>query len=244
MIQDLHSHTYHSYCGKDSPEDIIKNAIDSGIDVVGISDHYYGIVLNRPNFVYESHENMVWLHTRALRSYYEHIKCLAEKYKDYIDVRCGIEITCMDLGYTMIPDGVDISYFDYCLIEYIDTKGYVIDDLFAFAKRCACKCTGVAHTDLIKYAVSKGISPKDFFIKMAEEDIFWELNVNYDSIHKYREHEYVKEFFRDENIVNLIKETGVKVSVGFDGHNLEDYDAQRVKEACTRLKELSVEMVK
>ena len=27
MLQDLHSHTYYSYCGKDSPEDVIKNAI-------------------------------------------------------------------------------------------------------------------------------------------------------------------------------------------------------------------------
>ena len=94
---------------------------------------------------------------------------------------------------------------------------------------------------ILNVSVEKGMSESNV---MAEEDIFWELNVNYDSIHKYREHEYVKEFFRDENIVNLIKETGVKVSVGFDGHNLEDYDAQRVKEACTRIEELSVEMVK
>ena len=78
---------------------------------------------------------------------------------------------------------------------------------------------------------------------MAEEDIFWELNVNYDSIHKYREHEYVKEFFRDENIVNLIKETGVKVSVGFDGHNLEDYDGKRVKQACLKLEEMGMNVI-
>ena len=47
MIQDIHSHTYYSYCGKDSPEDVIKNAIASGIDIVGISDHYYGIVMSK-----------------------------------------------------------------------------------------------------------------------------------------------------------------------------------------------------
>ena len=48
MLQDLHSHTYYSYCGKDSPEAVIKNAIDKGLDVVGICDHYYGIVMSRP----------------------------------------------------------------------------------------------------------------------------------------------------------------------------------------------------
>ena len=243
MIQDLHSHTYYSYCGKDSPEDVIKNAIAEGIDVVGISDHYYGIVINRPGFVYENHEYMMWLHNRALRSYYEHIKCLAEKYKDHIDVRCGIEISCMDLGYTFLPDGVDVSFFDYCLIEYIDTKESVVDDLFAFAKRIGCKNTGVAHTDLIAYAKSKGISAEEFFNDMAEQNIFWELNVNYDSIHKYREHQYVKDFFENEDISNLVKQKGLKLSVGFDGHNLEDYDGKRVKQACLKLEEMGMNVI-
>ena len=34
MIQDIHSHTYYSYCGKDSPESVIINAIEKGLDVV------------------------------------------------------------------------------------------------------------------------------------------------------------------------------------------------------------------
>ena len=29
MLQDLHSHTYYSYCGKDSPEQLIKTAINN-----------------------------------------------------------------------------------------------------------------------------------------------------------------------------------------------------------------------
>ena len=31
MIQDLHSHTYYSFCGKDNPESIINAAINGGI---------------------------------------------------------------------------------------------------------------------------------------------------------------------------------------------------------------------
>ena len=46
MIRDLHSHTYYSYCGKDSPEAVIRNAIKNGIELMGISDHYYGVVMN------------------------------------------------------------------------------------------------------------------------------------------------------------------------------------------------------
>ena len=42
MTQDLHSHTYFSACGADDPELLILKAIESGIDVFGISDHNYG----------------------------------------------------------------------------------------------------------------------------------------------------------------------------------------------------------
>ncbi|MBE7027052.1 MAG: phosphatase, partial [Ruminococcaceae bacterium] len=34
MIQDLHSHTYYSYCGQDSPEAVIQNAIKNDIELV------------------------------------------------------------------------------------------------------------------------------------------------------------------------------------------------------------------
>ena len=32
MIQDLHSHTYYSFCGKDLPEKVIETAINGGIE--------------------------------------------------------------------------------------------------------------------------------------------------------------------------------------------------------------------
>ena len=43
MIQDLHSHTYYSFCGKDSPETIVEAAITGGIELFGICDHNHGI---------------------------------------------------------------------------------------------------------------------------------------------------------------------------------------------------------
>lgn len=43
MFQDLHSHTYFSACGADEPELLIEKAIESGIDVLGVTDHNYGI---------------------------------------------------------------------------------------------------------------------------------------------------------------------------------------------------------
>ena len=122
MLQDLHSHTYYSYCGKDSPEDVIKNAIDCGLEFIGISDHYHGIVLTRGGFVYDEDRDIHWMHTNALRRYYDHIKLLAEKYRDKTKVWCGLEITTIDYGYTLIPDGVDIRFdkdFDYIAHNFL-----------------------------------------------------------------------------------------------------------------------------
>ncbi len=244
MIQDLHAHTYYSYCGKDSPEAVIQNAIAKGIELMGISDHYYGIVMNRPSFVYESDEAKVRIHTNALQRYYEHIKLLAEKYKDYIEVWCGVEIATLDWGYTLLPDGVDVSMFDFCLIEHLQDKETTVSNVFDFVRRCGCKRTGLAHMDLPAYITSNEIDRDSFFKKMKEYNVFWELNVNYDSIHHFREHQYVKAFFENHKLVEEIKKSGISLSVGFDGHRLADYAADRVIAACNQLEELSIPMIK
>ncbi|MBO4897611.1 MAG: PHP domain-containing protein [Clostridia bacterium] len=244
MIQDLHSHTYYSYCGKDSPEAVIKNAITCGIELMGISDHYYGVVMNRPGVAYESDEHRVITHNNALKRYFEHIKTLADKYKDYIEVWCGIEITAIDKGFTLLPDCVDVSMFDYCLIENFQYRESVIDDVLAFAKRCGCERVGLAHMDLPAYILSKGLDTDTFLENMKKQNVFWELNVNYDSKHNYREHQYVKDFFENTAFIDAVKKSGIKMSVGFDGHVLEDYDADRVINACHKLEKLSVPMIK
>ncbi|MBO5371040.1 MAG: PHP domain-containing protein, partial [Clostridia bacterium] len=40
ILEDLHTHT--TYCdGKDSPEDMVKTAIEKGLRVIGFSGHIY-----------------------------------------------------------------------------------------------------------------------------------------------------------------------------------------------------------
>ncbi len=244
MIQDLHTHTYYSHCGKDSPEAIVKNAISNGIELVGISDHYHGVAMNLPGFVYRSDEEKLKMHNSAVQRYYEHIQLIAEKYKDYIDVWCGIEITTLDLGFTLLPDGVDVSMFDYCLIENIHYEETTVPDVFEFAKRCGCKKTGLAHIDLPAYIKSKGLDMDAFFKKMADQNIFWELNVNYDSSHCFNEHQYVKDFFSCNEVIDAVRRSNLKLSVGFDGHKLEEYDVDRVIATCRKLEEMSIPMIK
>ncbi len=70
-------------------------------------------------------------------------------------------------------------------------------DLFLYAKSLSCRC-GVAHTDLFLFIERIGANPSGYFRRMADGNIFWEMNVNYDSVHGFREHEYVKTFFQNE----------------------------------------------
>ena len=62
---DLHNHTYYSYDGKNSPEQVIQNAISHGVTKIGITDHQFSI-----------HER--------LPEYISHLEYCRDKYKDEI----------------------------------------------------------------------------------------------------------------------------------------------------------------
>ncbi len=246
MIQDLHSHTYYSFCGKDKPEEIVEAAIEGGIELFGITDHAHGVGQGR-RAVYRFCQNDLVFpdYERTLVRYFDHINLIKEKYKDKITILRGIEVnTQRTLPHASLPDGVDLSFFDYCLVEHLDYEDTITNgDLFAFARRCGCPKVGVAHTDLFAFINKIGADPLDYFKRMAEENIFWEMNVSYDSIHKYHEHEYVAAFFESEAQQRIIRESGVRLSVGFDGHRVNEYRADRVTDACRRIKDLGLKLV-
>ena len=241
MIQDMHSHTYYSFCGKDSPSTLIETAIDAKIELLGITDHSYGIVMARPNE--KGYFPQIKDFQRAIDAYIEHISLLKEKYADKIEIKCGIEIPTQGMPHHAIPDEIDLTRFDYCLIEHIDFPSTICESLFDLADRIGCKTVGIAHTDLPSFLDRKGIDKLEYFTKMAQKNIFWEMNVNYDSTHKYREHEYVKRFFEDAELQQTVRESGVCLSVGFDSHRVEDYLPERVKQACERISALGLPMI-
>lgn len=74
-------HTHTTYCdGKDTPEEMIKAAIDNGFTALGFSSHSF----------YEPTKD----YTMSLENepqYFNEIKLLKEKYKGKIKIFCGIE---------------------------------------------------------------------------------------------------------------------------------------------------------
>lgn len=243
MIQDLHAHTYYSFCSEDRPNKVIEAAIEGGVELLGICDHNYGIGFHHPSIRFTSEQERRHLYQTKLWQYHDHIRALADKNSEKIRVLCGLEICTIDIGHTLLPDNVDISMFDYCLIENLDMPETKMGDLFAFAQRCDCKYKGIAHTNLPAYIKKNRMDLCDFFRRMADENIFWELNVNYDSIHGFREHKYVNLFFQDAQLIDIVRQSGVCVSVGFDGHRVTEYKPGRVIETCRKLEELKIPMV-
>ena len=50
------------------------------------------------------------------------------------------------------------------------------------------------------------------------------------------------DFFADREKQELIRESGVRLSVGFDGHKVEDYRADRVREYCRRVSAMGIKL--
>ena len=244
MIQDLHAHTYYSFCSQDKPEKVVEAAIRGGVQQLGICDHNYGVGCARTDFCYDKGPRLDADYGRTLERYYDHIFCLKEKYRNRIKIFAGIEIcTLLSRDSYALPTSADVSFFDFCLIENLAHPNSITNgDIFSFAKRCGCP-TGIAHTDLFAFIQARGEDPHRFFRRMAEQGIFWEINVNYDSLHSFKTHDYVTEFFKNKTQQEIVRRSGVKLSVGFDGHIAKEYKPQKVQTACKLIKDMGIRLV-
>ena len=219
-VFDLHAHGRFSRCSKDDTRKVVETAIANGIALLGITDHSHGIKENIEEYVGE-------------------VRALAEEYRDRIRLLCGIEVAT--LPYKFEPEvALKVRKCDYCLIEHItDPESAVGKNIFAFCEQMGIRC-GIAHTDLFAFCDMYGLDYETFFKEMAERGIFWEMNVSFDSTHKYREHQYVREFLEDPTRVELVKRAGVYISIGFDSHRHQEYDGERVHRVNARLKQLGL----
>ncbi len=84
---------------------------------------------------------------------------------------------------------------------------------------------GLAHFDIFTAGEREGV---DAVRLLAENNIFWELNVNHDRAHNYRTLEYVRRFMESPALVKHVKDCALRVSVGYDTHIHADYEAKRV----------------
>lgn len=244
MIQDLHTHTYYSFDSTDRIERVIEAAIAGGVGLLGITDHSYGVSCGRTDVCYDKGPAPEANYGGMLLRYHDHVLTAAEKYRNKIKVLSGLEVcTLVSRDAYALPDSADVSFFDYVIVENLDVPDRSIarGDIFSFAKRCGCP-TGIAHTDLFSFLAKRGESPAKYFRRMAEENIFWEINVNFDSIHGFRTFDYVTEFFRNKQQQEIVRQSGAKLSVGFDSHIIREYKPDRVKTANKLIRDMGIRL--
>ena len=104
--QNLHIHTVYGD-GKDKPEEMILEAINQGFNSIGFSEHTY--------MPYSSYPYQMTV--EDMEDYKNEISALKSKYKNQIDVFCGLE-------YDMYSD-VAVDGFDYLIgsVHYLDFDG-------------------------------------------------------------------------------------------------------------------------
>ncbi len=105
-LQNLHIHTTYAD-GKDSPEEIVLKAIEKGFDSIGFSEHTY---MDFSDYPYQ-------MTVEEMATYQDEIYTLKEKYKNQIDIFCGLE-------YELFSD-VPTEGFDYLIgsVHYLDFEG-------------------------------------------------------------------------------------------------------------------------
>ena len=107
--QNLHIHTTYAD-GKDTPEELIQEAIRRGFDSIGFSEHSYMAFSDYP---YQ-------MTVAEMADYVAEVRGLKAKYKGIIDVFCGLE-------YEFFSD-LDTKDFDYLIgsIHYLDLDGKIL----------------------------------------------------------------------------------------------------------------------
>ena len=151
--------------------------------------------------------------------YYEYIQHCKIKYADKIKVLCGLEIGTRPTPPESLPRATE--NFDYVLFECLDdTRAIDFYEFLEWRKLFKCKA-GLAHTDIFKLGERYGL---DIIKILRDNDIFWELNTSGNYIYYY-------DFLTNEKKQQIIKESGIPVSVGSDTHYIAEYRKKQIRRA-------------
>lgn len=118
ILEDLHVHT--TYCdGKNSPEEIVRAALELNMKKLGFSCHSY-----------TDFDESYCIKKERVSDYIAEIRGLGKKYKDKIEILCGVE---QDYYSNMPTDG-----FDYVIgsVHYVkkDNNYFDVDNTEALLK--------------------------------------------------------------------------------------------------------------
>ena len=234
---DFHCHTL--YCdGKDSPEDMVRSALEKGLAAVGISGHSYAPF--DPGCPGMTPENEA--------KYRRQISKLKKKYEGQIRIFCGLE---QDI-FSPAP----VKPFDYSIgsVHYLKTRdGYIsVDDTIDILRRlrdgcfggdiyalCSayyetvssvCKVTGcdiIGHFDLISKFNEDGSlfdaqDPRYRSAWMSAADELLKADVPFEVNTGAMSRGYRTEPYPSQEIIRYISGKGGRFVLSSDAHRKED----------------------
>lgn len=242
MLANFHTHT--TFCdGKNTPEEIVIEAINRGFSSLGFSGHGYTDFDLRYCM-------------KDVDLYINEINRLKEKYKKEIQIYCGVEEDAFS--------PVDRERFDYIIGSehylYVNGKYYPIDS----SLDCFKKCLDIFEGDIIRLSEAYYNSFCDYVIKRKPDIIgHFDLITKFDEVNslcfsKNEEYNNVAERYitaavkadcifevntgaisrgfrttpyPNENLLFLLKKYNSKVILSSDSHSKEtlDFDFQNVK---------------
>ncbi len=229
-LTNLHSHTTFSD-GKNTPEEMVRMAIEKNIKVLGFSDHS-----PVPFYSFWNMKN------ELLNEYILEIKMLKEKYRDYIQIYLGMEMDYIE-KYTDFNAPI-LKNMDYKIGSIHYLKKYSDGKIFNYDISKAEFCYGLKNIfddnirNLVKY----------YFYQISEMILSEKPNFvgHFDLIAKFNKYKF---FFDDSerwyiNTVNealdVVKQTDTILEVNTRGYykqlTLNFYPSYEILKRCRRMK--------
>lgn len=118
IFPDYHLHTSFSSDCDANIHDIIKAAMDSGLDSICVTDHYdmdFPVRADEPDMDFYLDAD----------SYYAYMSDIREQYKDVLDVRIGIELGVMDTTADKL-NGYALSHPEF---DFLIASSHIIDGM-------------------------------------------------------------------------------------------------------------------
>ena len=154
-----------------------------------------------------------------LNKYFEHINICKARYADEIKVLCGLEIGTRPAPQDFPASNAD--FLDYVIFESLDsTTAMDFYEFLEWQRLFKCK-KGLAHTDIFDLSQRYGI---DVVEVMKQNNLFWELNVS-------GNYTYYYDFLTNEKKREIIKKSGITISIGSDTHWIEEYRFRQLRRA-------------
>ncbi len=236
MDYNYHTHTYRCNHATGDDEEYVLRAIDGGVKYMGFSDH-------APFIFNGGFESNYRIQMNEVRSYFESIQSLREKYRDKIDIKIGFEMECYPTYFDEMLEVARNVGAEYLILgqHYLGDErpaGHpstlATDDRELLRSYVDCVVRGiesgafsyVAHPDIVNFT-GDDIIYREEMARICEASINngTPLEINFLGIRDRRRYPNMK-FWK------IAGELHAPVTFGFDAHTPADaFDEESLKTA-------------